>query len=126
MPAKIIPFPSWPDGLNRMICSLRFGGFHSRSAPARGAIQGSQPVVSAPVLTRARGGFIWISAMVPKRMIFSIRRARVAKSFMALMVALRMCKRSFKSLWLSSLQPVIDIKPERTYFSDIRYGRSQI
>jgi hypothetical protein len=65
-----MPLPSWPEGLNRMTCSPMVGGFHSRSAPARTAIHGSQPVVSDPVLTCARGGFIWTSAMVQRRMRF--------------------------------------------------------
>ena len=99
-----MPLPSWPEGLNRMTCSFTVGGFHSRSAPAREAIQGSQPVVRAPVLTCARGGFIWMSAMVPKRMRFSIWRARVAESFMALMVELCATHRSFYDLWFWSIQ----------------------
>lgn len=71
------------------------GGSQSVSAPARRAIQGSQPVSSSPVLTRTRGGFICVSAIVPKRMRFSSRRARAGRVFMVLMVALgvRECSR---------------------------------
>lgn len=87
MPVRAIPLASWPEGLNRITCSSTVGGSQSVSAPARKVIQGSQPVSNSPVLTRTRGGFICVSAMVPKRMRFSIMRARAGRLFMALMVA---------------------------------------
>lgn len=105
-PVRTMPLASWPEGLKRIICSPLVGGFHSRSAPARVAIHGSQAVVSDPVFTCTRGGFIWTAAMVPRRMRFSMRRVRVDKLVMAPMLTIQIRACSLESLYAYLVQLV--------------------